>query len=84
MVEFTTEEVEGRAMGALTFDGELNYTVVRKLERNIEIQTQVHPINLVKNGDYLTAGGIAQLILAWRIINRRIAIEDAPGESPQR
>ncbi|NLA37806.1 MAG: phosphoribulokinase [Methanomicrobiales archaeon] len=84
MVEFTTEEVEGRAMGALTFDGELNYTVVRKLERNIEIQTQVRPINLVKNGDYLTAGGIAQLILAWRIINRRIAIESAPGGSPQR
>jgi len=84
MVEFTTEEVEGRVMGALTFDGELNYTVVRKLERNIETQTQVQPINLVKNGDYLTAGGIAQLILAWRIINRRIAIESAPGESPQR
>ena len=79
MVEFTTEDVEGRAMGALTFDGELNYTVVRKLERNIEIQTQVQPINLVKNGAYLTAGGIAQLILAWRIINRRIAIESAPG-----
>jgi len=79
MVEFTTEEVEGREMGALTFDGELNYTVVRKLERNIEIQTQVRPINLVKNGAYLTAGGIAQLILAWRIINRRIAIESAPG-----
>ncbi|MEG3056858.1 MAG: phosphoribulokinase [Methanoculleus sp.] len=79
MVEFTTEEMGGREMGALTFDGELNYTVVRKLERNIEIQTQVRPINLVKNGAYLTAGGIAQLILAWRIINRRIAIESAPG-----
>ncbi|NLZ30166.1 MAG: phosphoribulokinase [Methanomicrobiales archaeon] len=78
MVEFTAEEVEGREMGALTFDGELNYTVVRKLERNIEIQTQVRPINLVKNGAYLTAGGIAQLILAWRIINRRIAIESTP------
>lgn len=78
MVEFTTEEVEGSRIGALTFDGELSYTVVRKLERNIEVQTQVQPINLVKNGAYLTAGGIAQLILSWRIINRRIAIEDAP------
>ena len=79
MVEFTNEDVEGRPMGALTFDGELNYAVARKLEQNIEIQTQVQPIDLVKNGAYLTAGGMAQLILAWRIINRRIAIETAPG-----
>ncbi|WP_292392670.1 phosphoribulokinase [Methanoculleus sp. UBA303] len=79
MVEFTTEGVGGRPMGALTFDGELNYAVARKLERNIEIQTQVQPIDLVQNGAYLTASGIAQLILAWRIINRRIAIESAPG-----
>ena len=79
MVEFTTEDVAGRPMGALTFDGELNYAVARKLEQNIEIQTQVQPIDLVKNGAYLTAGGMAQLILAWRIINRRIAIESAPG-----
>ncbi len=78
MVEFTAEDVAGRPMGALTFDGELNYAVARKLEQNIEIQTQVQPIDLVKNGDYLTAGGMAQLILAWRIINRRIAIESAP------
>jgi len=79
MVEFTTEDVDGRAMGALTFDGELHYAVVRKLERNIEIQTQVQPISLVKNGAYLTASGIAQLTLAWRIINKRIAIEGAMG-----
>lgn len=77
MVEFTTEDVGRRPMGALTFDGELNDAVVKKLERNIEIQTQVHPIDLVQNGAYLTAGGIAQLILAWRIINRRIAIESS-------
>ena len=79
MVEFTTEDVGGEAMGALTFDGELNDTVARKLERNIEIQTQVEPIDLSQGGDYLTAGDMAQLILAWRIINRRIFIESAPG-----
>ncbi len=78
MVEFTTEEIGGRTMGALTFDGELNDAVVRKLERNIEIQTQVEPIDLVQSGAYLTAGDMAQLILAWRIINRRIFIESAP------
>jgi phosphoribulokinase len=75
MVEFTLEEIGGRRMGALTFDGELNDAVVRKLERNIEIQTQVEPIDLVEAGGYLTAGEVAQLILAWRIINRRIFIE---------
>lgn len=79
MVEFTTEDVGGEAMGALTFDGELSDTVARKLERNIEIQTQVEPIDLSQGGDYLTAGDMAQLILAWRIINRRIFIESAPG-----
>lgn len=83
MVEFTSEDVSGRPMGALTFDGELNYAVARKLEQNIEIQTQVQPIDLVKNGAYLTAGGMAQLILAWRIINRRIAIESAPGAAKE-
>lgn len=78
MVEFTTEDIGGKEMGALAFDGELNYAVVRKLERNIEIQTQVQPISLVQNGAYLTAGDMAQLILAWRIVNRRIFIESAP------
>jgi phosphoribulokinase len=78
MVEFTIEEIGGQRMGALTFDGELNYDVVRRLERNIEYQTQVRPISLVPGGAYLTAGEIAQLILAWRIINRRIFIEQSP------
>ncbi|MDV4342564.1 phosphoribulokinase [Methanoculleus sp. YWC-01] len=81
MVEFTTEDVGGKAMGALTFDGELNDAVARRLERNIELQTQVEPIDLSQDSDYLTAGDIAQLILAWRIINRRIFIESAPGAS---
>ena len=79
MVEFTTEDVGGKTMGALTFDGELNDAVVKKLEKNIEIQTQVQPIDLLQDVDYLTAGDMAQLILAWRIINRRIFIESAPG-----
>jgi phosphoribulokinase len=78
MVEFTVEEIGGRAMGALTFDGELNDAVVKKLEKNIEIQTQVRPIDLVESGAYLTAGDMAQLILAWRIVNRRIFIESTP------
>lgn len=79
MVEFTVEEIGGRAMGALTFDGELNDAVVKKLEKNIEIQTQVRPIDLVESGAYLTAGDMAQLILAWRIVNRRIFIESTPA-----
>ncbi|MDD3857653.1 MAG: phosphoribulokinase [Methanoculleus sp.] len=78
MVEFTTEDVGGKTMGALTFDGELNDAVVKKLEKNIEIQTQVQPIDLLQDVDYLTAGDMAQLILAWRIINRRIFIESTP------
>jgi phosphoribulokinase len=49
--------------------------VVKKLERSIEQQTRVHPISIFKNRNYITAGDLAQLILCWRIIHRRIFIE---------
>jgi phosphoribulokinase len=56
-------------------DGELSEHVVKKLERSIENQTRVHPISIIKNRTYLTAGDLAQLILCWRIIHRRIFME---------
>jgi len=48
---------------------------VKKLELSIEQQTQVHPISIFRNRKYITAGDLAQLILCWRIIHRRIFIE---------
>lgn len=62
-------------MGHLIIDGELSEHVVKKLERSIERQTRVRPISLFKNRRYVTAGDLAQLILCWRIIHRRIFME---------
>jgi phosphoribulokinase len=72
---FETSEHEGHRMGHLIIDGELSEHVVKKLERSIEHQTRVRPISLFKNRHYVTAGDLAQLILCWRIIHRRIFVE---------
>jgi phosphoribulokinase len=74
-LKFLTSENKGHRMGEMIIDGELSDHVVKKLERSIERQTQVHPISIFKGRNYVTAGDIAQLILCWRIIHRRIFIE---------
>jgi phosphoribulokinase len=74
-LEFLTGEHNGHRMGTLIADGELSGHVVKKLELSIEQQTKVHPISLFKHRNYVTAGDLAQLILCWRIIHRRIFIE---------
>jgi phosphoribulokinase len=75
LMEFRLEDLDGREMGALTFDGELPYALIRRLEAAVERQTGVHPIRIFEHRSSVTAGEIVQLILAWRIINRRISIE---------
>jgi phosphoribulokinase len=74
-LKFGTSEHDGHKMGELIMDGELSEHVVKKLENSIEHQTRVHPISIFKNRTYLTAGDLAQLILCWRIIHRRIFME---------
>jgi len=74
-LEFVTSVYDGQKMGELIIDGELSEHVVQKLEHSIEKQTQVHPISIFKDRSYVTAGDLAQLILCWRIIHRRIFLE---------
>ena len=74
-LKFLTSEHNGQKMGEMIIDGELRGHVVEKLEHSIEQQTQVHPISIFKDRIYVTAGDLAQLILCWRIIHRRIFIE---------
>ena len=74
-LKFLTSEHNGHKMGEMIMDGELSEHVVKKLELSIEQQTRVHPISIFKNRKYITAGDLAQLILCWRIIHRRIFIE---------
>jgi len=74
-LKFLTSEHDGHKMGEMIMDGELSEHVVKKLERSIEHQTRVHPISIFQDRNYVTAGDLAQLILCWRIIHRRIFIE---------
>ncbi len=76
MIEFSTENVACARMRALTFDGEMNYETVRKLEKSIEQQTGVHPIAIFENRTTVTATDLVQLILSWRIIHRRIFLQE--------
>ena len=76
ILEYSVREDDGRKMGDLVFDGELPYDTVQKLLRGIEEQTLISPLPASDDGLWVTAGDIVQLVLAWRIINRRIFIED--------
>ena len=75
LLEFARSDRNGRRMGDLIIDGELSAHVVERLERSIEDQTGVRPIALFRHRDYVTAGDLAQLILCWRIIHRRLFLE---------
>ncbi|MDD1653309.1 MAG: phosphoribulokinase [Methanomicrobiales archaeon] len=75
LLEFTRTDRDGRRMGDLIIDGELTSHVVERLERSIEDQTGVRPISLFRHRDYVTAGDLAQLILCWRIIHRRLLLQ---------
>jgi len=80
LLEFHEQLLDGRRMGAITFDGELQSGVIRRLERTVEEQTGVHPISIFAGRSYVSASDVIQLILAWRIINKRIYIS-AGGET---
>lgn len=76
LIEFSTQFVDCARMRALTFDGEMNYATIRKLELSIEQQTGVHPIAIFEGKKTVTPTDIVQLILSWRIIHRRIFIRE--------
>jgi phosphoribulokinase len=76
LIEFSTQFVDCSKMRALTFDGEMNYDTIRKLEKSIEHQTGVYPIAMFEGKKTITPTDIVQLILSWRIIHRRIFIRE--------
>lgn len=77
LLEYHPGQYYSQEMSALTIDGVLAVEMVRKLEQSIERQTRVHPIAIFENATHVTAGDIVQLLMSWRIINRRIFME--PG-----
>ena len=74
-LKFQTCGKGGDRMGELVIDGELSAHVVNRLERSIEEQTKVSPISIFRHRQYITAADLAKLILCWRIIHRRIFVE---------
>lgn len=79
---FDVVEKYGREMGALSLDGEFRREVVRLLEENIEIQTGVGPVSVYSDREYVTATEMVELLLSWRIINKRISMEYGEGCNP--
>ena len=77
--EYGLVEKYGRQLGALSLDGEFRHDVVRLLEKNIETQTGVGPVSVYSDREYVTATEMVELLLSWRIINKRIMIEYGGG-----
>jgi phosphoribulokinase len=66
--------IDNRIMRAMGVDGELMPDTIHKIERQIEKQTRVEPINIFHGQDRITGTDIIRLILSWQIINSRIHI----------
>lgn len=77
--DFDVVEKYGRKMGALSLDGEFRHEVVSALEKGIEMQTGVGPVSVYSDREYVTATEMVELLLSWRIINRRMAIKYGDG-----
>jgi phosphoribulokinase len=75
LLECNTLELDGRRMRTLTADGELSHETIHKIERNIEEQTGVHPIDLFTGKEVIAGSDLARLIISWQIINHRILID---------
>ena len=74
MMQCSSKAIDGRWFRQIAFDGELTPFTIRKIELSIEAETGVYPINIFRDRDVITATDLVRLILAWRIINRRIVI----------
>ena len=74
MMKCSSKVIDGRRFRQIAFDGELTPFTIRKIELSIEAETGVYPINIFRDRDIITATDLVRLILAWRIINRRIVI----------
>ena len=74
MMQCSSKVIDGRRFRQIAFDGELTPFTIRKIELSIESETGVYPINLFRDRDIITATDLVRLVLAWRIINRRIVI----------
>jgi phosphoribulokinase len=75
MIECSSIDLDGRQIRTLTMDGELSHETIHRIERNIEEQTGVHPIDIFSGKEVITGTDLARLIISWQIINHRILID---------
>lgn len=66
--------LDERLLRALSVDGELLPETILKIERQIEDQTGVSPIDIFHSQDHITGTDVIRLIVSWQIINSRIRI----------
>lgn len=69
-----SQTLDTRLMRALSVDGELLPETILKIERQIEDQTGVSPIDIFRRQDHITGTDVIRLIVSWQIINSRIRI----------
>lgn len=69
-----SHQPDGRVMRSLVVDGELMPDTIHKIEKQIEFQTAVAPINIFRDQEHITGTDLIRLILSWQIINGRVAI----------
>ncbi|NYT05988.1 MAG: phosphoribulokinase [Methanomicrobiales archaeon] len=74
LLEFVVTGEKEEKRGALTVDGELHCDIIGRLERHVERETGISPVAFLAGKEYVSAIEIVRLILAWRIIGRRIAL----------
>ena len=77
-----SHKIDERVVRGLIVDGELIPDTIHKIEKQIEYQTQVGPINIFNNQSHITGTDLIRLILSWQIINRRISISRNPADKP--
>jgi phosphoribulokinase len=78
-----SHQPDDQVMRALIVDGELIPDTIHKIERQIESQTLVGPINIFHDQNHITGTDLIRLILTWQIINRRISISKEENPKPQ-
>ena len=69
-----SQNKDEQVMRGLIVDGELIPDTIHKIERQIEYQTHVSPINIFHGQTHITGSDLIRLILSWQIINRRISL----------
>lgn len=81
-LSYEVTALDGREMSAITLDGALNHSAIRKLARTIGRQTRAEGVEVYQHRHTLTAGEVVELILAWRIINRWFVLTSGEGIGP--